>query len=253
MEPREHIWLSGFVAKPNARLRLFCFPYAGGGAGEFRYWSETLGPEVEVCPVQLPGRENRLSEKAFDDLPPLLDAVIDAFAAHWRTPFAVFGHSMGALVAFELARELRRRQRPLPVHLFLAGRSSPRYSDPARALHSLPEPDFIERLRELNGTPEDILRDAEMREIFFPTLRADFALCEGYRYREEPPLECPITVFGGSRDEERTPELLQEWRKEASGPFALHMCPGDHFFIRTSRPFVLATVARELATASLTR
>ena len=245
----ERRWLRDFVPKPTARLRLFCFPYAGGGATEFRSWSDALGDDVEVYPVQLPGRENRLSEAAFDELSPLLEALIDAFAGCWRNPFAVFGHSMGALVAFELARELRRRVGAAPVHLFLSGRPAPRYRDPTRVVHSLPEADFIERLREINGTPQEILESVEMREVFFPTLRADFAVCERYRYREEMPLECPITVFGGSRDEERPPELLQEWRRETSGSFALHMFPGDHFFIRTARRPVLATLARETAAA----
>lgn len=244
---RERQWLSGFARKPGARLRLFCFPYAGGGASEFRSWSDGLGDAVEVYPVQLPGREGRLSEAAFDELSPLLDAVIETFSEHWRKPFVLFGHSMGALVAFELARELRRRAGSAPSHLFVSGRSAPRYRDPARSIHSLPEADFIERLRELNGTPEEVLENAEMRKLFFPTLRADFALCERYRFREEAPLECPITVFGGSRDEERPPEALQEWRKETRGSFALHMFPGDHFFIRTARQPVLATLAREIA------
>ena len=242
-------WLSEFVPRPAARLRLFCLPYAGGGASEFRSWSDALADDVEVCPVQIPGRENRLSEDAFNELGPLLDALIDAFAGCWKSPFAVFGHSMGALMAFELARELRRRAGLAPVRLFLSGRCAPRYRDPTQVVHSLPEAAFIDRLRELNGTPQEILTNVEMREVYFPTLRADFALCERYRYREETPLECPITVLGGSRDDERPPELLQEWRKETSAAFALHMFPGDHFFIRTARQPVLAALARELASA----
>ena len=240
-------WLSDVVPRPDARLRLFCLPYAGGGAREFRSWSDALGDDIEVCPVQFPGRENRLAEDAFAELPPLLDALIDAFGGCWSRPFAVFGHSMGALVAFELARELRRRAGPAPAHLFLSGRCAPRYRDPTQTVHALPEAEFINRLRELNGTPQEILTNVEMRQVYFPTLRADFALCERYRYREEPPLECPITVFGGSRDDERPPEMMEEWRKETSGAFALRMFPGDHFFIRTARQPVLAALAQELA------
>jgi medium-chain acyl-[acyl-carrier-protein] hydrolase len=242
----ERQWLAGFVPKPNARVRLFCFPYAGGAAQEFRSWSEALGEDVEVYPVQLPGRENRLSEPAFDELPRLLEGILDAFSARWSDPFVLFGHSMGALVAFELARELRRRVGTTPAHLFLSGRCAPRHRDPARVLHSLPEADFIERLRDLDGTPEEVFANAELREVFFPTLRADFAVCERYRYRAETPLECPITVFGGSRDEEHPPALLEEWQAETSGAFALHMFPGNHFFIRTARQAVLATLGREL-------
>jgi medium-chain acyl-[acyl-carrier-protein] hydrolase len=249
MGVKERQWLSGAVPRPDARLRLFCFPYAGGGAGEFRSWSDALGQDVEVYPVQLPGRENRVSEAAFDTLDPLLEAIIDVFWKRWRAPFALFGHSMGALVAFELARELRRRLGVSPARLILSGRCAPRYRDPTRPVHLLPEAEFIERLRELNGTPEEVFENAEMRELFFPTLRADFAVCERYRYQKETPLDCPITVLGGSRDEEHPPELLEEWRGETNGPFALHMFPGDHFFIRTARQPVLATVAREVGSA----
>jgi medium-chain acyl-[acyl-carrier-protein] hydrolase len=213
---------------------------------EYRSWAEDLGADVEVNPLRLPGRESRLQEPAFDRIEPLVEALIEALGARLLRPFALFGHSMGALVAFELARELRRRSGPAPAHLFLSGRSAPRYPDPARAVHLLPESDFIEYLRTLNGTPEVILDDAGMREVFFPTLRADFAVCARYRYREEPPLEVPITVFGGTRDLERAPELLEEWKRETSASFALHMLPGDHFFVRTARPILLSLLRREL-------
>ena len=239
-------WLGPFNPRPKARLRLFCLPHAGGGAAEYRSWSDDLSENVEVHPVHLPGRESRLQEPAFDRIALLVDAVIAGLGARFRRPYALFGHSMGALVAFELARELRRRSGLAPSHLFLSGRSAPRYPDPARAVHLLPDADFIEYLRTLNGTPEVILADAEMRKLFFPTLRADFAVCAQYRYREEPPLDVPITVFGGSRDLERTPELLEEWKRETSASFALHLLPGDHFFVRTARPRLLSLLGREL-------
>jgi medium-chain acyl-[acyl-carrier-protein] hydrolase len=213
---------------------------------EYRSWAEDLGADVEVSPLRLPGRESRLQEPAFDRIEPLVEALIEALGARLKRPFALFGHSMGALVAFELARELRRRSGPAPAHLFLSGRSAPRYPDPARAVHLLPELDFIEYLRTLNGTPEAILDDPGMREVFFPTLRADFAVCARYRYREEPPLDVPITVFGGSHDRERAPELLEEWKRETNASFGLHVLPGDHFFVRSARPLLLSILRREL-------
>ncbi len=239
-------WLDSRNPRPEARLRLFCLPYAGGGAVEYRSWSDELGDSVEVRPVHLPGREMRLHEPAFDRIEPLVEALAAALESHFRRPYALFGHSMGALVAFELARELRRRSAPAPEHLFLSGRRAPRHPDPAREVHLLPDPDFIEYLRTLNGTPEMILADPEMRELFFPTLRADFAVCAGYRYREEPPLDVPITVFGGSGDFERSPELLEEWKRDTSASFALHVLPGDHFFLRTAKPLLLSLLGRDL-------
>ena len=201
--------------------------------------------------MQLPGRETRMVEPPFDRLEPLLNGVIAAFAEEWRHPFALFGHSMGALIAFELTRELRRRGMPMPRGLILSGRCAPRYRDPARPLYALPDAGFIEQLRELGGTPEEVLASAELRELYFPILRADFAVCERFRYRTEAPLDIPLTVFGGSRDKEHPPELLDEWRRETTASFALHMFPGDHFFIRTAREAVLATLERELTARRL--
>jgi surfactin synthase thioesterase subunit len=213
---------------------------------EYRSWADDLGDDVEVHPVRLPGRESRFLEPAFDQIEPLVDALVEALDAHLAAPYALFGHSMGALVAFELARAVRRRSGPAPAHLFLSGRSAPRHPDPAREVHLLPESEFTEYLRMLNGTPEAVLADPGMREVFFPTLRADFAVCARYRYREERPLDVPITVFGGSRDYERAPELLEEWKRETSASFALHMLPGDHFFVRTAKPQLLSLLLREL-------
>ena len=213
---------------------------------EYRSWAQDLGEGVDVRAVRLPGRESRLQEPAFDRVEPLVDALIEAIGERLKRPYALFGHSMGALVAFELARELRRRAGPAPAHLFLSGRSSPRFPDPPQAVHLLPDADFIDYLRTLKGTPEVILADPGMREVFFPTLRADFAVCAQYRYRVEPPLDLPITVFGGSRDFERGPELLEEWKRETSAPFGLHILPGDHFFVRTAKPQLLSLLRREL-------
>jgi surfactin synthase thioesterase subunit len=194
-------WLGSFCPRPNARLRLFCLPHAGGGAVEYRSWSDDLSEDVEVHPVHLPGRESRLQEPAFDRIEPLVEALVEALGAGPRRPYALFGHSMGALVAFELARELRRRSGPAPKHLFLSGRSAPRYPSPARAVHSLPEADFIEYLRTLNGTPDVILGDAQMRALF--PLCARILRLAQYRYREDA--STPHHRFLGMRDFERTP------------------------------------------------
>ncbi|MGH9360354.1 MAG: thioesterase II family protein, partial [Thermoanaerobaculia bacterium] len=231
---------------PRARFRLFCLPYAGGGASIYRAWRGELPAGVELCPVQLPGRETRLREPPFTRLEPLVAALADAlpFAA---LPFAFFGHSMGALVAFELARELRRRGGPEPLHLFLSGRRGPLVPSREEPIYDLPEAQFLERLRQLNGMPEEVLGHGELMALLLPLLRADFALHETWSHRPEEPLAAGISAFGGLADPEVTREDLEGWRGETRGRFHLRSFPGDHFFLHSARALVTAAVARDLA------
>ena len=240
-------WLAYREANPRARMRLFCLPYAGGGASAYRGWAAALPSEVEVCPVQLPGRESRLREPPFARPEPLVQALVDALAAHLDLPFACFGHSMGAMLAFELARELRRRGGPLPLHLFVAGRRAPQVPPREEDIHDLPEPEFVARLRELNGTPEEVLQHAELMRLLIPVLRADFSVNETYTFRPEEPLDLGISAYGGLGDAEVSREDLVGWSEHGRGPFRLRMLPGDHFFLHSARDLLTESVARDLA------
>jgi medium-chain acyl-[acyl-carrier-protein] hydrolase len=220
------------VYRPVLRpaLRLFCFPFAGSGALVFRDWSSHLPPEMEVCAVQLPGREGRFKERPYTRLSDLVQDLAEVFAPYSHLPYAFFGHSMGALVAFALAREMRRRHLPTPALLMVSGHRAPQRPDPDPPIHDLPEPDFLQEIRELNGTPEAVLANPELLELVMPVLRADFEVCETYKYEEETPLACPISAFGGTEDADVPREDIAAWSYETTGPFTLRMFSGDHFY-----------------------
>jgi len=232
--------------KPRATLRLFCFPYAGGSALIYREWGAALPVQVEVCPVQLPGRGHRLREAPLQRMQPLAEESARALLPLFDRPFAFFGHSMGALLAFEIARLLRARNVPGPSHLFVSGRQAPQAAETEPPTYDLPEPEFIEELRRLNGTPPEVLAHPELMQVMLPLLRADFEAVQTYAYREEPPLDCPISIYGGVQDEEVSREDLDGWCAQTNAPCTVRLFPGDHFFLNTARDMVLRTLAREL-------
>ncbi|HEX5716206.1 MAG TPA: thioesterase II family protein [Thermoanaerobaculia bacterium] len=245
-QPNER-WLAYREVNPRARVRMFCFPYAGGGASAYRGWGGPLPSDVEVCPVQLPGREGRLREAPFERPEPLVQEMADVLQPYMQgLPFVFFGHSMGAMLGFELARELRRRGQAMPLHLFVSGRRAPQVLEDDEPIHGLPEPEFIEKLRELNGTPEEVLQHSELMRLLIPVLRADFAVNETYVYREEEPLDLGISAFGGLGDKEVARDEVAAWKENTRGRFRLRMLPGDHFFIHGNRDMVLEALARDL-------
>ncbi|AFZ17600.1 thioesterase II family protein [Allocoleopsis franciscana] len=234
--------------QPNAqaKLRLFCFHYAGGGAWSFRTWSDNLPSSVEVCSVELPGRGFRLTEAAFTNLDPLVQAIADALLPRLDKPFAFFGHSMGGLVSFELTRLLRRNYNLNPVQLYVSGHRAPQLPDPDPPIHNLPEPEFLEELRDLEGTPQAVLENAELMQLLLPTLRADFTVVETYAYTAEPPLDCPITAFGGLQDREVSYDELKAWQEQTNIAFSLHMLPGNHFFLHSAQSLLLKLLSQDL-------
>jgi medium-chain acyl-[acyl-carrier-protein] hydrolase len=239
-------WIVGRKPNPKARKRLFCFPYAGGAASVFRDWPDGLPADIEVCPVQLPGRGTRLMEPSFSRLPPLVDALSEALRPLLDKPFALFGHSLGSLISFELARQLRTNYQVCPARLFVSAGPAPQIPSQGRAVHSLPAREFSAELRRLNGTPGELLACHELMEMVLPSLRADFALYETYRYSSAPPLSCPISTFGGLSDHEVRRNDLEAWRDQTSMSFSIRMFPGDHFFMKTTQPLLLRTISDEL-------
>jgi medium-chain acyl-[acyl-carrier-protein] hydrolase len=239
-------WIAFRKLNPQARLRLFCFPYAGTGASIFRTWPDGLPADVEVCPVQFPGRGTRLMETPFTQLSHLVQALAQALVPLLDKPFAFFGHSMGALVGFELARQLRRQSGVQPVRLFVSAARAPQIPHRDRPIHALPEGEFLAELRRLNGIPEKVLEEAELMQIMLPVLRADFAVYETYVYSTEPPLHCPISTFGGLQDQRVSRGDLEAWREQTNGSFSLRMFPGDHFFWNTTQPLLREVLSQEL-------
>lgn len=240
-------WIIGRAAQPAARIGLLCLPYAGGAASIYRTWQRQLPPEIEVWPVQLPGREQRIGERPYTDLEQLIPALIAGLGPLLERPFAIFGHSMGALIGFELARALRRAGRPGPLHIFASGCRAPQLDEAAPPIHQLDDAAFLDEVQKLGGTPQEVLQHRELIELLLPVLRADFTLVEAYRYTPEPPLGCSITAFGGLADSRVLREDVAQWRAQTDGSFALRMFPGDHFFIRGGERALMQYIRHDLA------
>src|SRR5215216_1925279 len=226
--------------------RLFCFPYAGGAASIYRDWGKKLPASIAVHPVQLPGHGDRLSEPLFKRVEPLVKSMAEALRPHLQGSYAFFGHSMGAIISFELAHLLRREHTHGPAHLFLSGRPAPHRTKKEPSTYDLPEPEFIEELRRLQGTPREVLEHRELMSVLSPILRADLEICQTYQYVPRPPLDCPITVFGGLQDEDASREKLEGWRDSTTSSFVVRMFPGNHFFLNHSSTVLLRIIAQDL-------
>ena len=242
-------WTNGPSAGsyPKTRLRLFCFPYAGGGTSIFRDWPVALPQAVEVCPIQLPGRESRWSEPPFTRLASLIETLANVLHPLLNLPFAFFGHSMGALISFELARQLRRETGECPVHLFVSAARAPQLPDPDPPIHQLSDSAFVEELLRFHGIPEEVHRNAELMQLVLPTLRADIALCETYVHSIEEPLSCPISAYLGKHDTKVVLEDIGGWSVQTQRVFNFSLFPGDHFFLFSARKSLLRVLSAELS------
>lgn len=228
-------WLQFF--KPinnNARYRLYCFPYAGGGAMAFRSWSMLFSDDIEVCAIQLPGRENRINESSMTDIYEISRRIAYEIIENQvrDKPFAFLGHSMGSLVSFEVVRYLRMRGYQLPGHIFLSSMNAPENTEINRYIHRLPDDEFIELINSLNGTPKEFFNDSRIQELFLPILRSDFKAVELYKYNSEEPFSVPITVLGGEDDKLISIQGLKRWRRETNSTFSLKLFQGDHFYFQ---------------------
>lgn len=241
-------WL---LRQPDARrsFRLYCFSYAGGSASSYLPWQAALDPAIEVCAVQLPGRGPRLAESPMRSLALLIDTLAQIIPHQDDLPFAFFGHSLGGLVAFELARHCQRHHLAMPEHLFVSASNAPQCRPPGRRLHELDDAGLIAALKDYNGTPPAALEDRELMELLLPSIRADFALVDEYQYHPGPPLDIPVTVLAGKHDKHVLSERLCQWQAETTEACSLHWFEGDHFFIHANQRAVLDCVQAELASS----
>jgi medium-chain acyl-[acyl-carrier-protein] hydrolase len=219
-----------YQPRDDAALRLFCLPYAGGGLGVYSDWPRALPQWVDVCSVELPGRDRLIGVPPLQTVPELVERVAASLEPWLDEPYALFGYSMGALLAFELARSLPRR----PAALLVAAHRAPQLPDRREPLHPLPAAEFVAALARLEGTPPEVLTHPELMELYLPVLKADFALSETYRYIPGPPLAVPIFAYAASEDPEVPVDDVNAWRKQTARAFALRTCPGNHFFLRTA-------------------
>jgi surfactin synthase thioesterase subunit/glycosyltransferase involved in cell wall biosynthesis len=248
--PEASLWFPGADRAAEGALRLFAFPHAGGGASGFYSWSRWLPAHIAVCPVRLPGRESRIAEAPLERMDELVAALADAIAPYLDAPFAFYGQSMGAVVAFELSRALRSAGRPLPLCLLAAAARAPQFR---RGHVPGPEPSdaaFLAELRRLGGVPAEVLERPEMLEVVLPALKADARLYRHYVYSEAAPLACPIRAYGGAEDPNIASEHLEGWRLQTTASFASQVFPGGHFFPDSQREAflrVLVAVLDEVA------
>lgn len=245
-------WIAVNRPQPAARLRLFCFPYSGAPAAVYYPWADLLPSSIELCALQYPGRGTRLVEPLAHALDDLVASAAQALRPYLDKPFAFFGHSLGALVSYELARALESgaaNGAPAslqPLRLFVSGHAAPSIPDPYPRIHHLPQAEFIQKIRELNGTPPEILEHPELMEILLPVLRADFEVCETYTWQPGRRLSCPISACGGIADPYVGRQQLQDWSALTSGSFSLRLFPGDHFYLNTRRYELLQVIVRDL-------
>lgn len=227
---------------PQRRLRLYCFSYAGGSAYNYSSWQDQVDPGIEICAVQLPGRGARFGEVPFTSMHELVKTLAAVIAGQDRLPFAFFGHSLGGLLAFELARYCRRLGWATPRHLFASGSEAPGLRRSLEQFRNLDDDAMLQKLRQYNGTPPEVLQNEELMRLVLPTIRADFALVDDYRYVKDAPLNVDITVLTGRGDDHVSDECFNGWRRETDKACAQRWFDGDHFFINSHRAEVVASV-----------
>ena len=241
-------WIQYSAVRNKPRIRLFCFPYAGGNAAVFSQWKFMMPDCIETHPIQYPGRGNRIAEPLCLSMREMVSELAEVLRPFTNEPYAFFGYSMGATIAFETARLLRQRYGSLPEQLILAAKEAPGYKETGPTRRLMDDDAFLENLRTLGGVPAAFFEHPELVEFMLPILRADFHLIENYEYNSGEPFDCPITVMGGERDVESPPESLAAWQSQTSGPFHRISYPGDHFFLNDSLAEIVSEV-RSLLTA----
>jgi medium-chain acyl-[acyl-carrier-protein] hydrolase len=238
-----------FGGRPAATHRLICLPYAGGGASMYREWPALFPDWLEIVALRLPGREARIEETPLRSVPEMVDELIDPLAslgAEAAGSYSLFGHSLGAITSFELAREVRRRGHPAPRHLFVSGRCAPHIPHGVAEISDLPDPEFLDAIGGMGGMPVDTFAASGLLDLLLPSLRADFVAAEGYRYAPGPPLDVPISAFGGEDDETVSRRQVEAWGEQTIAAFRPRMMPGDHFFLQPQRGPLAAAIRADI-------
>jgi medium-chain acyl-[acyl-carrier-protein] hydrolase len=239
------------VNVPSIRARLYCLPHAGGTARVFQPWRKRLRADIDICALEYPGHGSRLGEPLLDTIEQMAHSIADLMPAP-RVPYALVGHSMGSLVAFETCRTLAARCAAMPSLLIACGHQGPRVPRSSPPIHDAPHDTFVAHLRKLGATPPELFSAPDLLDLMIPILRNDFRACETYSPRAHPPLSVPLAVYGGLGDEDTSRETLLAWRDETSGPCTVRMFPGGHFFIRDCADHVVATLERDIIGALTT-
>ncbi len=242
-------WLLPGDRSDQARARLFCFHHAGGGASMFFPWSKASPPDIHVVSVQMPGREHRIREDCITTLSPVVQTIARVLEPWLDLPYAMFGHSMGASIAFETARELRRGGQPMPVHLGVSGRIAPHLRSRFSPVHTLDDSELIDRIRSAGGMPAHVVSEPELLELVLSVIRADYCIVDDYRYAPEPPLACSISAHYGQDDILANASEVEAWREHTEGSFSSHGHTGDHFFVNEHRASIQGIVERALQAA----
>ncbi|NGO68314.1 thioesterase II family protein [Streptomyces boncukensis] len=243
------LWIRRYHPAPDSAIRLLCLPHAGGSASFYFPVSRSLSPTVETLAVQYPGRQDRRSEPNIDDLPTLARGILGALDGWLDKPLALFGHSMGATVGFELARMLEQERGVVPAWLFTSGRRAPSMPRDER-IHQESDEGFIAELRRLNGTDGNILGDEEMLRMILPAARSDYRAAETYRYVPGAPLSCPVTAFVGNDDPKVTVAEARAWEQHTTAEFDFHQFDGGHFYLTTHQTQLLKIMADQLRSVS---
>lgn len=236
-----------FTQRPAARVRLLCIPHAGGGASAFRLWATHSPAHVDVIVAQLPGRESRLRDRPLTSIDAMVEELIPGIVAQPPLPFAILGHSMGAVIAYEIAQALRDRGLDAPFHLFVSGSKPPGFRDALPQMHGMPDDQLVSEIdRRYGGIPAVVREQHDLMELLLPMLRADITALETYTRPDHRPLDCPITAFAGTRDPRATPEAVNGWRTETRSRFDARAFDGDHFFVGPHREAILSEIVSGL-------
>lgn len=235
-------WLEVFNPNREAKIRLFCFPYGGGGATFFYPWAFKLSSLAELVAIQLPGHETRFDEPLLYDKEEIINELLKAFINYNDKPYIFFGHSLGALISFELIKALRKAEYFSPSHLIVSGRRAPHISSRMLPIHHLPDKEFLEKILRYDGLTQEMLGNEDLMKLILPVLRADFKVSETYKYVPDLPFDFDITAMGGTGDLTTFEEDIKEWESHTSRRFKYFSYSGNHFFIKPNEEIILSRI-----------